>query len=92
MVSTVMAPVDVHLNGATGVFVGSQTSERSIPLGNLFSREVNTANRRFEMHKYRQIISRMRLGESNRQIARAGIMGRKKAAQVDFGKGPVISG
>ena len=37
-------------------------------------------NRRFEMHEYRHIISRMRLGESNRQIAKAGLMGRNKTA------------
>ena len=37
-------------------------------------------NRRFEMHDYRHIISRMRLGESDRQIAKAGLMGRNKAA------------
>lgn len=39
-------------------------------------------NRRFEMHEYRHIISRMRLGESDRQIAKAGLMGRNKAAQL----------
>ena len=37
-------------------------------------------NRRFEMHEYRHIISRMRLGESDRQISKAGLMGRNKAA------------
>ena len=39
-------------------------------------------NRRFEMHEYRHIISRMRLGESDRQIAKAGLMGRHKAADL----------
>ena len=39
-------------------------------------------NRRFEMHDYRHIISRMRLGESDRQIAKAGLMGRNKAADL----------
>ena len=34
------------------------------------------------MHEYRHIISRMRLGESDRQIAKAGLMGRNKAAQL----------
>ena len=38
------------------------------------------ANRRFEMHQYRQVLVRMRLGESDRQIAKAGLMGRTKAA------------
>ena len=39
-------------------------------------------NRRFEMYEYRQIISRMRLGESDRAIDNAGLMGRKKAAKL----------
>jgi transposase len=38
------------------------------------------ANRRFEMHQYRHVLVRMRLGESDRQIAKAGLMGRKKSA------------
>ncbi len=36
-------------------------------------------NRRFEMYKYRQIIVRMRLGESDRTLANTGLIGRKKA-------------
>jgi transposase len=40
------------------------------------------ANRRFEMFQIRQVIVRMRLGESDRDIASAGLMGRKKLAQV----------
>ena len=40
------------------------------------------ANRRFEMYQIRQVIVRMRLGESDRTIARAGLMGRKKARAV----------
>lgn len=40
------------------------------------------SNRRFEMHEYRQIIARMRLGDTDRAIARTGLMGRKKAAQI----------
>ena len=39
-------------------------------------------NRRFEMHEYRQVIYRMRQGESDRQISKAGLMGRKKAAFI----------
>ena len=39
-------------------------------------------NRRFEMYLYRQILVRMRQGDSDREIARSGIMGRKKVAQV----------
>ena len=33
------------------------------------------SNRRFEMVQYRQVLVRMRLGESDRQIAAAGLMG-----------------
>ena len=39
-------------------------------------------NRRFEMYLYRQILVRMRQGDSDREIARSGLMGRKKVAQV----------
>jgi hypothetical protein len=40
------------------------------------------ANRRFEMFHYRQILTHMRSGQSDRQIARAGLMGRPKAAAL----------
>ncbi len=40
------------------------------------------ANRRFEMYQYRQILVRMRRGDSDRDIARSKTMGRKKIAQV----------
>jgi hypothetical protein len=36
------------------------------------------ANRRFELFEYRQVLVRMRQGDSDRDIARAGLMGRKK--------------
>ncbi len=39
-------------------------------------------NRRFEMYEYRQILHRMRCGDSNREIARSRLMGRRKARQV----------
>ena len=39
-------------------------------------------NRRFEMYEYRQVIVRMRLGESDRAIAKTGLMGRKKIKSV----------
>ena len=39
-------------------------------------------NRRFEMYEYRQVIARMRLGESDRSIAKAGLMSRRKAAEL----------
>jgi hypothetical protein len=34
------------------------------------------------MHQYRQILARMRMGDTDRSISRAGLMGRKKAGQV----------
>jgi len=40
------------------------------------------SNRRFEMYEYRQIIHRMRLGESNRAIAKSRLMGRRKVAAL----------
>lgn len=40
------------------------------------------ANKRFEMFQYRQILVRMRMGESNRAIAQSGLMGRKKAQKL----------
>ena len=38
--------------------------------------------RRFEMHQYCHVLSRMRLGDTDRSIARSGLMGRKKSAQL----------
>lgn len=38
--------------------------------------------RRFEMHQYRHVLSRIRLGETDRSIARSGLMGRKKCSQL----------
>ena len=32
------------------------------------------ANRRFEMHQYRQVVFRMRMGESDRSIAKSGLI------------------
>jgi transposase len=40
------------------------------------------ANRRFEMYEIRQIIVRLRLGESDREVARAQAVGRKTVAAV----------
>jgi transposase len=37
--------------------------------------------RRFEMHQYRHVLSRMRSGDTDRSIARSGLMGRKKSAR-----------
>jgi len=40
------------------------------------------SNRRFEMYEYRQVLVRMRQGDSDRQIAKGRLMGRPKAAQL----------
>lgn len=40
------------------------------------------ANRRFEMYQYRRVLTRMRLGESDRAIARSALMGREKASAL----------
>ena len=40
------------------------------------------SNRRFEMYQYRNVIHRMRMGESDRTIALAKLMGRGKCKQV----------
>ena len=40
------------------------------------------AKRRFEMYHYRQALVRMRLGDSDRQIAKSGLMGRRVAGSV----------
>lgn len=37
--------------------------------------------RRFEMRPYRHVLSGMRLGYTDRSIARSGLMGRKKSGQ-----------
>lgn len=40
------------------------------------------ANRRFEMFQYQQILFHMRSGESDRDLARSGVVGRRKAGEV----------
>ena len=40
------------------------------------------ANRRFEMYQYRQALVRMRQGQSDRQIAATGLMGRRAAGKL----------
>jgi len=40
------------------------------------------ANRRIEMYEYRQVIHRMRQGQSDRAIAKSKVMGRLKCASV----------
>ena len=46
----------------------------------LFATEMGMANQRFEMYHYRQVLVRMRQGESDRQIAATGLMGRQNTA------------
>ena len=38
------------------------------------------ANRSFEMYQYRQVLPRIRQGDTDRAIGRVGLMGRAKAA------------
>jgi transposase len=40
------------------------------------------SKRRFEMYQYRQVLARMRQGDSDRDIARSRLMGRKKLARL----------
>lgn len=40
------------------------------------------SKRRFEMYQYRQVLLRMRQGDSDREIARSGLMGRPKSKAV----------
>lgn len=40
------------------------------------------ANRKFEMFEYRQVLMRMRLGETDRSLAKTGLMGRRKLGEV----------
>ena len=37
------------------------------------------ANKRFEMFEYRYVVVRMRLGDSNRALSKAGLISRPKA-------------
>jgi hypothetical protein len=41
-----------------------------------------TTPRRIEMHDYRQVLERLRQGDSDRDIARSGLIGRPKAAAL----------
>ena len=40
------------------------------------------SKRKIEMHHYRQALLRMRQGDSDRDIARSGLMGRRTAASL----------
>ena len=47
------------------------------------------ANRRFEMNRCLQVLTPMRLAESDRAIARSGLMGRRKSRSAFTGSHPV---
>lgn len=38
------------------------------------------ARRRIEMHQYREVLARLRAGDTDREVARSGMMGREKVA------------
>jgi transposase len=40
------------------------------------------SNRRFEMYEYRQVLVRLRQGDSDRDVSRSRLMGRRKVAEV----------
>jgi transposase len=44
--------------------------------------EIAMSNRRFEMHHYRQVIHRIRMGQSDRAIAQTKLIGRLKCSQI----------
>ena len=45
------------------------------------------SNRKFEMFEIRQILIHMRQGESDRALAKAGLVGRRKARQTRLAAG-----
>ena len=48
-----------------------------------FTRETDAmANRRFEMYEYRQVLLRLRLGATDREVARVQRAGRAKVAHI----------
>ena len=49
---------------------------------NVIFKSLTMANRKIEMYEYRQIIIQMRLGYKDREIARAGLAGRKKCKDI----------
>ena len=84
-VTAYMEPFHVRLNGATTALLscglGPPFLAGTLP-GAFAQGEMPVANRRFEMFEYRQLLTRMRLGDTDRAIARVGLMGRRKAAQL----------
>ena len=49
------------------------------------------SRRRFEMYQYRQVLVRMRQGDSDRDIDRTGLMGRKKLGQPQWDSNFVLA-
>jgi len=85
-----MEPVSDRRNGATDYGFSLKISKSisdlirkfgSLP-ANLIRRGATMANRRIEMHQYRQVIHRMRQGQSDRAIAKTKLMGRVKCGFV----------
>ena len=55
---------------------------KRLPLASgLFPEETAVGRRRFETHQYRAVLVRLRQGDSDRDIARARLMGRNKLAR-----------
>jgi len=85
-----MVPVYDRRNGATAhrlvtykakKHLGPISKSGSLP-SNLLTGGAAMANRRIEMYEYRQVIHRMRQGQSDRAIAKSKVMGRLKCASV----------
>jgi len=88
---TVMVPLHDHRNEATAHEKGDKKSQKAsrsqthnqVDFRQSTNREdLPMANRRIEMHEYRQVIHRMRQGQSDRAVAKAKLMGRLKCGWV----------
>jgi hypothetical protein len=83
-----MRPLADRRNRATGYFVlvlkkhlGQDKNFSMLPATTSW-RIRTMSNRRFEMYDYRQIIHRIRMGQTDREIARTKIIGRTKCGQI----------
>lgn len=81
-------PLADRRNGATDYFVlvfkkhfGQDKNFSMLPATTSW-RIRTMSNRRFEMYDYRQIIHRIRMGQTDRKIARTKIIGRTKCGQI----------
>ncbi len=83
-----MRPHGDRRNRATGYFNVTlkkhlgQDKNFSILPATTSGRIRTMSNRRFEMYDYRQIIHRIRMGQTDREIARTKIIGRAKCGQI----------